>query len=168
MKIQTYTADKAKEIADLFHQSVHAIDPSIYNIEQQEAWAPMPPDYSRWAERLSLKQPFVALVDNRVAGFIELDVDGHIDCTYTHPEYQGQGIATALYQHLEAEAKKRKLDRLYVEASTIAKPFFERHRSSLIRANKVQRNGVTFINYTMEKYIGPENQRQPTADRLAD
>lgn len=168
MNIQNYTADKAREIADLFHRSVHDIDPSIYTLEQQEAWAPTPPDYSRWAERLSLKRPFIALVDNRIAGFIELDVDGHIDCTYTHPYFKGQRVAAALYKHLEAEAKKRKLNRLYVEASTIARPFFERHGFSLIRDNNVKRNGVTFINHSMEKYIGPDHQTQPTADTLAD
>ncbi|MFS1944996.1 GNAT family N-acetyltransferase [Vibrio lentus] len=68
----------------------------------------------------------VYIVDNQVAGFIEFDGDGHIDCTYTHPNYQGQGVASALYQYVFKVAKSRGLSRLYVEASLVAIPFFEK------------------------------------------
>ena len=129
MTIQPYTATRSAEIADLFHQSVHAIDPALYTPQQQEAWAPTPPDYERWSERLARKRPCLAIVEGRLAGFIELDADGHIDCLYTHPEYQGMGIASALYAHLEAEARSRQLSRLYVEAS--------RRRAALFRAARL-------------------------------
>jgi putative acetyltransferase len=57
MEIQTYSEDKAREIADLFHQSVHAIASSLYSSEQKEAWVPTPVDYDRWDERLNAKTP---------------------------------------------------------------------------------------------------------------
>ena len=154
MKIRPYTADRANEIANLFHASVHAIDDQIYAPEQKEAWAPTPPDYAAWAGRLAVKQPFVAIINDRVAGFMGLDPDGHIDCAYTHPDFQCRGVASALYNHLVTEAGNRKLKRLYVEASIVARPFFERRGFTLLHENNVQRNGVTLINYTMEKYIG--------------
>lgn len=153
MQIQQYTADRAQEVADVFHQSVHGIDPDLYTGEQQEAWAPSPPDYQVWAERLSVKQPFIAIIDNRVAGFIELDPDGHIDCTYTHPDFQGRGVAGTLYDYLLREARRKGLVRLYVEASLVAKPFFERRGFALLQENKVHRNGETLINYSMEKWL---------------
>jgi putative acetyltransferase len=53
MKIRLYSVEMAAEIADLFHRSVHAIDPSVYTGEQKEAWAPMPPDYERWSGQAS-------------------------------------------------------------------------------------------------------------------
>ncbi|MDW6094580.1 GNAT family N-acetyltransferase [Vibrio rhizosphaerae] len=155
MKIQPYSPKWAKEIADLFYQSVHAIDPSVYTPEQQEAWAPTRIDYERWFKRLSHKQPWVAIMDNRVAGFIELDADGHIDCTYTHPDFQGIGVASSLYEHLLAKATEMGLERLYVEASLIAKPFFSRRGFSVIKQNELQRNGAFLINFTMEKYLSP-------------
>lgn len=161
MTIQPYTAARSAEIADLFHQSVHAIDPALYTPEQQEAWAPTPPDYVRWSERLAFKRPFLAIVEERLAGFIELDADGHIDCLYTHPEYQGMGVASALYTHLEAEARSRQLSCLYVEASRVARPFFERRGFSLIRENEVQRGGTKLNNYRMEKTLVPA---EPNAD----
>ncbi|PHQ24358.1 histone acetyltransferase [Marinobacter guineae] len=168
MNIQTYSADKAREVAELFHQSVHAIDPSLYTSEQKEAWAPTPVDYASWSERLKVKQPFIALIENCVAGFIELDADGHIDCTYTHPNFQGRGVASALYEHLLTEARARNLKRLYVEASLIVKPFFEHRGFSVVKKNEVQRNGVSLVNFSMERYLSPDNQMQPTANASAD
>ncbi len=163
MEIQIYSADKAKEIADLFYQSVQAISSSLYSAEQKDAWAPFPVDYQRWAERLSVKKPFIALIEKRVAGFIELDADGHIDCTYTHPDFQGRGVASRLYAHLLDEAKARHIDRLYVEASLVAKPFFEHRGFTTLKRNDVKRNGVTLVNFSMEMYLSPDNETQSTA-----
>ena len=158
MEITSYSATLATEIADLFHQSVHAIDSDVYTPEQKEAWAPTPPDYERWSKRLNEKKPFIAIVNERVAGFMELDADGHIDCTYTHPDFQGNGVASALYERLLMEAKHKNINRLYVEASLIAKPFFERHGFSVVKKNEVERSGITLINFTMEHYLTPSNQ----------
>lgn len=153
MEIQIYAANRAREIADLFHQSVHAIDSSVYTPEQKEAWAPTPVDYALWSERLNTKKPFIAIRNSRVAGFIELDADGHIDCLYTHPDFQGMGVATTLYEHLLAEARLRSIKRLSVEASHIARSFFEHRGFSVVKKNEVQRNGVSLVNFAMEKYL---------------
>lgn len=149
MHIQSYTESRAAEIADLYHRAVHAIDRSIYTAEQQEAWAPTPPDYAYWAQRLKAKRPWMAIIDGRVVGFMELEADGHIDCAYTHPDFQGRGVASALYQHLLAEAGRRGIGRLYVEASLIARPFFEHRGFVVVQENAVQRRGVSMINFTM-------------------
>lgn len=153
MRIEPYSPSRALEIADLFHAAVHAVDSSIYTPEQKEAWAPTPPDYTRWAERLDTKRPFMAIIGDRVAGFMELDPDGHIDCTYTHPDLQRQGVASALYEHLLAEAARRKMTLLYVDASHGARPFFERRGFSMVSQHEVHRNGVTLTNFSMEKYL---------------
>ena len=153
MIIVDYTSDRALEIADLFHSSVHAIDHSIYSSEQKEAWAPTPPNYEKWKARLSAKKPYLAIVDERVAGFIELDSDGHIDCTYTSPDYQRQGVAKALFNHILCIAKSRGNKRLYVEASFIAKPLFEKFGFSVIHENKVEREQIVLTNFTMDKWL---------------
>ena len=79
MKIVEYSSNRGKEIADLFYESVHSIDSSIYSEQQKHAWAPMPIDYINWEIRLENKKPYVLLIKNEVAGFIELESDGHID-----------------------------------------------------------------------------------------
>lgn len=167
MNIQTYSKEWAREIADLFYLSVHTIDPSVYTPEQKEAWAPTP-DYDRWSERLTRKKPFVAIIENHIAGFIELDIDGHIDCTYTHPDFQGIGVASSLYEYLLVKAKETGIKSLYVEASLIAKPFFEHRGFSVVKKNEVQRNGVPLVNFSMEKHLSPNDQMQPTANASAD
>lgn len=160
MHIQAYSPDKAGEIADLFYQSVHAISSSLYSSEQKEAWAPTPIDYVRWADRLNVKKPFIAFVGGRVAGFIELDSDGHIDCTYTHPDFQGKGVATTLFEHVRVVAEAKGIKRLYVEASLVAKPFFEHRGFSVIKKHEVQRNGMALINFSMEMHLSPNNSSQ--------
>lgn len=153
MDIKRYQSSWAREIADLFHSAVHAIAKDDYTQAQKAVWAPTPPDYAFWSQRLANKRPWVALINERIAGFIELDDDGHIDCAYTHPEFQGQGIASALYRKLEAQAKEQGLPRLYVEASKPARRFFAARGFVLVKRNEIVRHGVTLINYTMEKSL---------------
>ncbi len=82
MNIRPYQESDAMELANLFHDSVHAIAPEIYSNEEKEAWVPTPPEYTDWKLRLTKKQPFVAIKQNVIVGFIELEDDGHIDCLY--------------------------------------------------------------------------------------
>ncbi|WP_250657526.1 GNAT family N-acetyltransferase [Alkalimarinus coralli] len=156
MDIQIYSEEWAEEIADLFYQSVHAIDSSVYTLEQKTAWAPAPIDYGFWSRRLSEKMPLIAISENRVAGFMEMDDSGHIDVAYTHPDFQGKGVASTLYGYLLRGAKNKNIDRLYVEASLVAKPFFEHRGFSVVKKNEVQRNGVLLVNFSMEKRLSSD------------
>jgi putative acetyltransferase len=153
MKITEYSSNRAKEIADLFYMSVHAIDSLIYSEEQKNAWAPSPIDYVAWGKRLELKRPYLLLIDDQVAGFIELEPDGHIDCAYVSPLFQRKGVATALLNHVVCIAKKLDLEQLYVEASIIAKPLFEKFGFLMQHENKVVRNNIVLVNFTMGKCL---------------
>lgn len=153
MEIVNYLPKYAHEITDLFHDSVHEIGRSHYTKEEIEAWAPTPPDYKKWSERLKNKRPYIAVQNSKVVGFIELESNGHIDCLYTQKDFQRCGVAQSLYLHLEKEAKAKGIKRLYVEASHIAKPFFEKQNFKLVKENFVVRNGVKLNNFTMEKGV---------------
>lgn len=153
IRISKYEPVMTREIADLFHASVHGIEDIHYTPEQREAWAPTPPDYDGWSARLQAKTPWVATVGGRVAGFIELDPDGHIDCMYTHPDFQGCGIASALYSCVESHARTVRMDTLRVEASRTARSFFERNGFILVRENLVIMNGSDLRNFIMEKRL---------------
>lgn len=151
--ITPYTDENATEITDLHHACVHAIDPTIYSLEQQEAWAHTPPNYPYWVKRLSLKKPFMAMVEAKIVGFIELEENGHIDCAYTHPEYQKCGVMSALYAYIENLAQQKGMKRLYLEASIVAKPFFEKRGFKTLKRNEIKRNGQMIVNYSMEKML---------------
>ena len=88
-------------------------------------------------------------MDSKIVGFIELEEDGHIDCLYVHKNYQGQGIAGELLSHAGTVAMSNGSSNLYVEASEVAKPFFEKHGFLLLTKNIVQRNGEHLVNYSM-------------------
>lgn len=149
MEIIEYSAKRAEEIADLFYNAVHFIDSSIYCDEQKHAWAPSPIDYDKWKARLAHTKPFLLLIHDQVAGFIELEADGHIDCTYVSAKFQRKGVATKLLKHVIAVAKDQGLTHLYVEASIVAKPFFEKFGFVLEKENRVIRDSIMLVNYTM-------------------
>ncbi|ESA35760.1 thioredoxin related protein [Leptolyngbya sp. Heron Island J] len=90
-------------------------------IKSGDAWA------EKWRRRCDRKQPWVAVVDGDVAGFIEFDADGHIDCTYVSPDHAGKGYMSAIMEQIFQEARRSNLIRLYAEVSITARPFFERH-----------------------------------------
>ena len=154
IQISDYHPSQYKAIADIFHAAVHTIDNKIYSETQQEAWAPTPPDYDFWRKKLATSRPFVALHNDRVIAFAELENDGYIDCFYVAPEYQGQGVASRLYQHLENSARERGMTKLFVEASLLIKPLFLNRGFDIQKKNRVRRNGETLCNFSMIKYLG--------------
>lgn len=153
MHIQNYKPEFIEAITDVFYESVHAIDESIYSEEQKNAWAPLPRDYEAWAGRLMFKRPYLAMQDERLLGFIELDPDGYIDSMYIHPEFQRQGVGTVLYEHLLAVAQEKGFKRLRVDASWVAKPFFEGKGFAVVSENQVDQNGVLISNFAMERFL---------------
>lgn len=153
MEIIEYLSSKATEITDLFYESVHAIDSSIYSDEQKRAWARKPIDYDIWKKRLEHKKPYLCMIKNEIAGFIELESDGHIDCAYVSPRFQRQGVATKLLDHVIIVAKNLGLKQLYVEASIVAKPLFEKKGFLAENENRVIRHNTVLINYSMRVAI---------------
>ena len=149
MNIRYYVESDSRELADLFHNSIHAISIEVYSAEQLEAWSPSPPDYEFWHSKLSESKPFVATIGSTIVGFLELEGNGHIDCLYVHQSYQGQGVAGKLFSHASEVAISNGIKTLYVEASIVARPFFEKRGFFLLAKNVVQRNGQELINYSM-------------------
>jgi putative acetyltransferase len=93
-----------------------------------------------------------------IAGFVDLEPDGHIDMLYVHAEHQAKGVARALLAHIENVAIRLGLDRLYTEASITARTAFE-HRGFLVVATQtVLLRGETFTNYRMERQIASASQ----------
>ncbi|MBJ7536267.1 GNAT family N-acetyltransferase [Marinomonas sp. C1424] len=155
MIIQHFKTSDAKAIADLFHGSVHSISLEIYSKEQLEAWAPTPPDYAMWKTRLEQTKPYVAMIGDVIVGFIELELDGHIDCMYVHKDYQRQGVAKALFTYARDVAIKNGCKTMHVEASILAKTFFEKMGFEVQSKNIVVRNHQELINYSMNDSLKP-------------
>lgn len=153
MKILEYNSTYAAILACLFHDSVHAISLEVYSQEQVNAWAPTPPDLDFWEKRFQRTQPFIGLINQSAAGFIELTGNGYIDCLYVHPDFQRRGVATALHAHIEEKARVAGVSSLTVDASKVAKIFFLNRDFQQKRMNTVHRNGVTLVNFHMVKIL---------------
>lgn len=151
IEIRLFEAQDAEQIAQLFHETVREINVHDYSSKQVRAWAPDDIYFRNWVEVCSSRFTYVADDEGVIAGFGELEPNGHIDCFYCHKNYQGCGVGRQLYQAIEVKAIELSLRRLFTEASITAKPFFQRMGFSIVREQEVTRRGETFINYAMEK-----------------
>ncbi|MBE7439628.1 MAG: GNAT family N-acetyltransferase [Spirochaetales bacterium] len=152
VQIKSYSPHLAAAVASLFTLSVQAIDERYYTAAQKVAWAPDPPDVNYWDTRLARSLPFLAYCDRRLAGFMELETDGHIDCFYVHPDFQGCGVGSALL-HLAQSRARPGSGRLYLEASLVARQFFEERGFVTLHENRVIRGGQSLVNFSMEKIL---------------
>ncbi len=143
-------------IAEIFPRAIHEIASQVYSPEQCLAWSSREPHYERWKIRCEFKRPFVAEIDGKIAGFLELDTNGHIDCAYINPDFQRRGIMSQLVRHAVQTCFAMKVDRVFVEASICARPMFEKAGFTVVHDNVVTVKGISLVNYIMERVRQPD------------
>jgi len=153
ISIRPYQATDAASLTGLFRDSVRSIAARDYTTAQLHAWAPDVIDEGKFGHRCASKATWVAEVGGRIAGFSDLEPDGHIDMLYVHPDFQRRGIARALLRHVEETARAKDLRRLYTEASITARPAFEAVGFRVIVPQTVALRGEVMTNYRMEKRL---------------
>lgn len=145
--------DDAAALALLFHRAVHLTAIRAYSPAQCRAWAPDPTCLDPWTARLASRPIWGAFAFDRLAGFTDLETDGHIDVLFVDPDFLGQGAARQLLDQSEQQARALGLPRLFVEASIPARPVFERRGFQVLTAQTVTLRGQDFLNYRMEKRL---------------
>ena len=135
--IRAYSEADLDALIDLFTSSVRQVASRDYSPAQIEAWAPVAVNREQWATRLGSRPTYVAEAGGQIAGFSDLEPDGHIDMLFVHADHQGQGVARALLDHITARAHEQGIARLFTEASITARPVFERSGFELIEAQEV-------------------------------
>ena len=153
--IRPYHTDDVAGLVALFRTSVRSIGRRDYTDSQVQAWAPDLIDHDAFARRCAAKSTWIAECERRIAGFSDIEPDGHMDMLYVHPDFQRRGVARALLTHIERLARARGLDRLYTEASITARPVFEAIGFRVIAPQTVIVRGVSMTNYRMEKWLLP-------------
>lgn len=156
--IRSYQPEDAQILWQLFFHTVRQINVRDYTQAQVEAWAEDKSDLTDWIEKMKSNQPFVAtlnneIVDNKIAGYADLQPNGLIDHFFCHHQYQGCGVGKALMAHIDEQAKQRNLTRLHADVSITAKPFFEHAGFVVKEKQSVSLRGQLFTNYKMEKSI---------------
>ncbi|HUH83731.1 MAG TPA: GNAT family N-acetyltransferase [Stellaceae bacterium] len=151
--LRPYCPSDVDALIALFRDSVRRVAARDYSPEQLRAWAPDAIDRERWARRCAEHRTWVAEMDERPVGFIELEADGHIDMLYVDADHQREGIARALLETVEAAAREAGLARLFAEASLTAGGFFERQGFYVIATQTVHRADQDLANLRMEKAL---------------
>lgn len=153
MNIRSFVASDLAEAVRLFTDAVHVGAAYHYDAAQRSAWAPRPADLNHWQARFERLHTLVAERDGQLIGFISFESDGHIDLLFTSPASARQGVASALYQRVEAILYAQQVHELHTEASLVARPFFERQGFEVIAEEIVSRQGVDLIRFRMRKKL---------------
>ena len=153
LSVRPYQASDAATLSALYEASVRTLGARDYSKAQIEAWASLTPSAEALDGRMADgRTRLVALADD-VAGFIDVEADGHIDLLYVAPAAAGLGVARTLLETAEALAPLSGAARLYAEASETARPVFERLGFSVVARREFEVGGVAIHNWAVEKAL---------------
>lgn len=148
--IRKYRSSDRVCLAELFYQTIYAVNEKDYTKEQLDVWAAGCVDLDKWGKSLAEHDTVVAVKNGVTAGFGDMDETGYFDRLYVHKDYQKQGIATAICDVLEQSTGVTKIT---THASITAKPFFEHRGYKVVREQQVIRDGISLTNFVMEKLM---------------
>lgn len=147
MVIRKYRSSDFKEIIELFYNTVHTVNAKDYTKEQLDVWATGKVELEKWDKSFQEHFTVVAVDEEIIVGFGDIDKTGYLDRLYVHHDYQKKGVATAICNELEKVVQSN----ITTYASITAKPFFEKRGYKVIKEQKVERQGVFLTNFCMEK-----------------
>lgn len=150
IRIRKYEESDCEEIYNLFYYTVHTVNAVDYSEEQLDVWAVKDADLTEWRKSFLIHQTFVAVFDEKIVGFGDIDDSGYLDRLYVHKDYQRRGIATALCNVLENAVDSAEIE---THASITAKPFFLKRGYEVVRENRVNRKSIILTNYIMRKKL---------------
>lgn len=147
MEIRRYQSSDCKEIAELFYNTVHTVNAKDYTKEQLEVWATGQVDLEKWNSSFQIHYSIVAVENNVIVGFGDIDKSGYLDRLFVHTDYQKKGIASAICDELEQFVDKN----ITTHASVTARLFFEKREYKVVKEQQTERQGVFLKNYVMVK-----------------
>ncbi len=155
IRVRRYEPSDLQAVVEVLRASVRRVARRDYTETQVLAWAPEEVDWEARARRHSSRPTWVAEVEGRVAGFADLEPDGHVDFMYVDPDHQRVGVASALLRTIESAARELGVPRLHAEVSITARPFFAGQGFRLVAEQSVAVRGEVLTNYRMEKSLEP-------------
>ncbi len=147
MEIRKCRQSDCKAITELFYNTVHTVNAKDYTKEQLDVWATGRFDLEEWNRSFTEHYGIVAVENEIIVGFGDIEKNGYLNRLYVHKDFQGKGIATAICNDLEQAVTGT----ITVHASITAKPFFEKRGYGVIKEQKVERGGIFLTNYIMKK-----------------
>lgn len=149
MEIRKYKQSDCREVTELFYNTVHTVNAKDYTKEQLDVWAAEQVDLEKWDRSLQEHYSIVAVENEVIVGFGDIDKTGCLDRLFVHADYQRKGIAAAICNQLEQTVKGN----ITTYASITAKPFFEKRGYKVVKEQQVERQGIFLTNFVMTKNL---------------
>ncbi|MDN3663571.1 GNAT family N-acetyltransferase [Vibrio agarivorans] len=153
IRLNDYCSDNANDLWGIYFHTIRHINIRDYSLVQVAAWAPANIDPKRWLNKMEAIKPFIAKIDGKPVGYADLQQDGLIDHFFCHHLFQSKGVGRALMVHVEQQAKKRGISRLYSHVSITARPFYERMGFVVVKEQLVEVRSQHLRNFVMEKRL---------------
>ena len=147
MFIREYQSADCKELAELFYNTVHTVNAKDYTKEQLDVWATGQVDLKAWNQSFQEHFSIVAVDDDIIVGFGDIDKTGYLDRLFVHFGYQRKEIGTAICNWLESAVQGN----IVTHASITARPFFEKRGYKVVKEQQVERQGLFLTNFVMIK-----------------
>ncbi len=149
MKLREYRTSDCERLAELFYQTVHSVNAKDYTKEQLDVWATGKVDLQAWDQSFRAHKTIIAMENDEVVGFGDMDESGYLDRLYVHKDHQNQGNAIAICDVLEGLVGEKTIT---THASITAKTFFLHRGYHVVKEQEVIRGGIALTNYVMEKF----------------
>ena len=140
MRLRRYRTEDLPILARLFGETVRQVNCRDYTLPQVEAWAAGEAD-------------LLTRDSGRIVGYGNVEDTGYLDHLFVRWDCQGQGIAAALCDALEAHCRELGVDAVTVHASKTALPFFLGRGYAIEREQQVPCRGQVLTNYALEKIL---------------
>lgn len=123
--IRRFRAEDAQAVAELHADTIRRVNAAHYSPEQIAPWAGRT-SAERFVASMDRFVRFVEDVDGAILGFSDYTpANAQLTGLYVSADHQGEGVGRSLYEAIEADARSRGLERLWLEATLTAVPFYE-------------------------------------------
>ena len=171
LALRLATAADVPALASLYRETVLTHAPQHYSPVQTQAWAAFGANTPAFRRFILEATTYVAETQEAdastpdglgippgqalILGFGGLATDGHITALYVRHNCLGQGIGSHLLTTLLNQAHQEKMTRLYAEASAFSLGLFQKFGFRHYATDRVERGGVEFERYLVEKLTQP-------------
>ncbi len=155
ISLRPYLASDAPILGAIYAAAIDELTAEDYTDEQRYAWIALAEDEQTFGQKLAASLTLVAIVEGEPVGFISLRDNLSIEHLYVSPNIIREGVATALCDALERLATARGAQKLTVDSSDTAEPFFKQ-RGYVLQSRNTRIVDEQWLAYmTMIKELAP-------------
>ncbi|MEG0249662.1 MAG: GNAT family N-acetyltransferase [Peptostreptococcus sp.] len=153
MKIRKYQPKDLNDLVNLFTDTIINVNIKDYSKSQVNAWSSSKHKLLNNPNFFTDLYTIVAIIDENIVGYGNIDSNGYLDHLFVHHNFQGQGIASRICDILEEYARQNSIKKIQVHSSISAKNFFKDRGYQVEKPQLVALNKESFVNFSMFKVL---------------